>query len=92
MASLSLLLLFAFCVSAATNITIDDLDSSITYIGTWNVGSNEANSYDGGHHSTTDVNAKATLTFNGRLLQIYYIETIYMDRRYCHILSLSIIQ
>lgn len=68
-------LLFVLCVFSATNITIDDTDPSIAYVGEWSNGIavnnvNDNHSYGGTHAWTTSDTAKATLTFNGESLHI----------------------
>jgi hypothetical protein len=52
------------------NITVDDKDPAITYTGTWNTGTKEADSYGGGHRSTSRVGAYATYNFTGSILFI----------------------
>lgn len=56
-------------VMALHNITIDDSDPAIAYVGSWNDGKNEPRAYGGGHRSTTDRQNNATFTFVGWYIQ-----------------------
>lgn len=51
---------------ALHNVTVDDLDPAVVYIGQWNLGTDEPLSYAGGHHSSSTPGGRATFTFIGK--------------------------
>jgi len=70
-------LLLGIGVFGMHNITIDDLDPSITYTGVWDAESNTDNplAYDGAHHVSFDSSATAKWQFTG--IAFYYIAPLW---------------
>ncbi|KAJ7106809.1 hypothetical protein C8R43DRAFT_1080584 [Mycena crocata] len=69
-----LVLLFNADVAAAAprNITIDDTDSAISYLGTWEASENQRSSLDyGGTHPVSSTGGSAVFTFTGTA--VYYL-------------------
>lgn len=62
--SIFLLNLLPF-ILALHNVTVDDSDPAIVYVGTWGGGTNDTVSYGGSHRWTTTPNNSATFTFEG---------------------------
>jgi len=58
-------------VVAMTNITVDDMASSIVYSGSWGISAPSKLDYGGSHHLSTDESAIATFTFTG--VAVYYM-------------------
>lgn len=73
-----LLFLSSFVVHGAkiqyTNTTVDDTDSSIRYIGSWDKSANTDLNFGGSHALSTQKTAEAFFTFTGtRFIFIIYI-------------------
>ena len=47
------------------NITVDDTDPAITYMGPWGIGSGDSDSYGGAHRWANQSGAYATFSFTG---------------------------
>lgn len=65
--SLPLTLLYLYFTTAfkLTNVTVDDTNPAVAYVGQWNDGTGEASFYGGGHRSTTTPGNNATFAFTG---------------------------
>lgn len=70
-ASLLIFLLQVYSTNALRNVTIDDNDPSIEYVGQWVVSSHDNVSYGGSHRYSNTAGARATFTFTGSTTPVF---------------------